>query len=247
MDAKEARPKLGLDDSEFKSEASGRTRPRLTLRRVVVSGGGLIGAITLGLGSMLPGLGGAVAGMGLLGATGLAAFGGIGKALSAHSQASAERRHHRAQMAATSFSERCRGPASAAGGQPGVQAGRGVRDHVGRAAAVREAQLAETVRNAAQSQSQAFSPSPRRSSRSSRPRSALIQAQYNLSMAWIQARYRPGAAQGRGTATRPPPSRRQGRARASAVPAEASPTRTPCRRRWTGLRPRWRSPRRRSS
>lgn len=134
IDPMHAEPSAGLDDADFDAKlASAQARlqafnSQSANANLGASGGdggraaeggaegSMLGPIGLGLGSLLPGIGGAAAGMGLLGATGLAAFGDIGKALEAQSQASQNIGIISPPMAATTFtnsvassrSRRCR-------------------------------------------------------------------------------------------------------------------------------------------
>lgn len=66
--------------------------------------GGMLGAITAGVAGLMPGLGGAAMGLGMLGATGALAFGGVAKAVSAAHQAATNIGETQQQLAATEFS-----------------------------------------------------------------------------------------------------------------------------------------------
>jgi Phage tail lysozyme len=197
---------LGMDKADFDAEADDAEArldeleaPRTATLSLSVlggegaaggsEGGGLLGALGLGIGSLLPGLGGAAAGFGLLGATGLAAFGGIGKALEAHSQASQNVGITSAQTAATSFSN------AVAIQQAQVAVGEAYRQAAENATMSAEqqesaeSQLAQTVRNAAASQAEALQGVTQAQQQQEQATFALSQAQYNLQNAYIQARY----------------------------------------------------------
>jgi SLT domain-containing protein/chemotaxis protein histidine kinase CheA len=190
MEGMEASPKLGLDDEEFR-EKLGADKAALT---AAGSSGGsegegsLLGALTIGVGSLMPGLGGAAAGLGMLGATGALALGGVAKALEAHSQASQSAGTTGAQLASTAFSNSvAQQQAAQAVGQAQQQA---AQDAVQSADTIKSAQmsLAETVRNAAASQVQAEQSVIQAQQGVEESNYGLSQAQYNLSQAWVQAR-----------------------------------------------------------
>lgn len=161
------------------------------------SGGGLLGSIPGGMWTLIgggltaaaPGLAGAAAGLGLLGGTAGLAFGGITKALSAHSQASQSVGQTGAQLAATAFSNAVQiQQAQATEQQAYEQAAEAASQS---AAQIESAKTneAETVRNAAQSQAQALQAVTQAQQQEQQSVFGLSTAQYNLSNAWIQARY----------------------------------------------------------
>lgn len=174
------------DDSEFLAMAA--------RDKAEASGGGgesgsLIGALSLGVGSLMPGIGGAAAGMGLLAGTGALAFGGVAKALEAHSAAASTAGTTSAQLASTAFSN----AVAIQQAQQGVQQAyeQSAQASSSSAAQVESAQMsaAEAVRSAAQSQAQALQAVTQAEQQEQQASFGLGQAQYNLTAAWIQARY----------------------------------------------------------
>lgn len=199
MDGKHADATLGLDDDDFRAKLAEDEAALHSLSgsaSLGASGGGggegggsLIGAITLGASSLLPGIAPAVAGLGLLGGTAGLAFGGIGKALSAHSQATQNVGTTQAQLAATAFSNSV---AIQQAQQAEQQAYQQAAEAASQSAAqVESAQMseAEAVRNAAASQAQALQAVTQAQQQEQAASFGLGTAQYNLRDAWIQARY----------------------------------------------------------
>jgi hypothetical protein len=186
LDAEHADPTVGLEDADFQAKMASANAQMTALNtrsaNPTIGGGGggggaeggegsLLGALSLGVGSLLPGLGAAAAGVGLLGGTGLAAFGGIGKAIEAHSQAAQNVGITGAQLASTAFSN--------------AVAVQQAQEQVGQA----YSQAAMTARQAAMAQAQALQQVTQASQQEEEADAGLQQAQYNLSDAWIQARY----------------------------------------------------------
>lgn len=184
MDAKTARPKLGLDDSDFKAKLA-QDKAEMSSAG---EGGGLLGGIVGGVGALMPGIGGAATGLGLLGATGALAFGGIAKALSEAHQASQNVGMTGAQAAATQFSNAVAvQQAQMAVGQAYQQS---AQDAVTSANSIESAQmnLASVERNAAESQVQALESVTRAQQGVEQADYGLSEAQYQLTQAWEQAR-----------------------------------------------------------
>jgi hypothetical protein len=186
LDGKKVSPKLGLDDDEFKEKLA---RDKAEADSAGGAGGGsIVGAITLGVSSLLPGIGGAAAGMGLLAGTGALALGGITKALSAHSRASQQTGTTSQQLASTAFSNSVAiQQAQQAVGQAYQQAS---QDAVTSAQQIQSSQasLAETVRNSASSQIQAVQAVAQSEEQLKDAQFSEQQAQENLTNARIQAK-----------------------------------------------------------
>lgn len=201
IDGDRAEATLGLDDDDFRTKLAEDEAALKSLHGSATlggsggggggegEGGSLFGAITLGAASALPGIAAAGAGLGLLGGTAGLAFGGVAKALSAHSQASQNVGLTQAQLASTAFS-------NAVAIQQAQQAERQAYQQAAEAASQSAAQVesaqmsqAETVRNAAASQAQALQAVTQAQQGEQQASFGLSQAQYNLQDAWIQARY----------------------------------------------------------
>jgi hypothetical protein len=187
MDAKEAHPKLGLDDEDFNAKLD-KDKAKLSAFGSGGEGGGLAGALAGGIGALMPGIGGAASGLGLLGATGALAFGGIAKALSSAHQASQNVGQTGAQLAATQFSNSVAVQnAQQAVGQAHQQA---AQDAITSARSIESAQmnLASVERGAAESQVQALESVTRAQQGVEEADYSLTEAQYNLNQAWERAR-----------------------------------------------------------
>jgi len=199
FDGDHADATLGLNDDEFRSKLAEDEAALQSLHGSASlggsgggggeGGGSLLGAITLGAGALMPGIAAAGAGLGLLGGTAGLAFGGVAKALSAHSQATQNVGLTGAQLAATAFSNAVAiQQAQQAESQAYAQAGEAASQS---AAQVESAQMsqAEAVRNAAQSQAAAIQAVTQAQQQEQQASFGLGQAQYNLRDAWIQARF----------------------------------------------------------
>ena len=211
FDDKEAEATLDADDAPFDAKMAAANaqltafQSRTASATIGGSGGGggstavaaggegsegsLLGALGLGVGSLMPGIGAGVAGMGLLGGTAISAFAGVSKALSAHEQATQNVGLTGAQLAATSFSnavavQQAQLSVSEAYKQAAENAEMSAEQQESA-----EMQLAETVRNAAQAQVQAEQAVTQAQQQSQEATFTLQTAQYNLADAWIQARY----------------------------------------------------------
>jgi phage-related protein len=191
LDGREAQPRLDLDDTDFNAKAD-EAEARLdeleaqsaTLNLGGSGGGGggggesggfgLPGGFMTGIGGLLaglsPGIGGAATGLGLLGATGALAFGGIGKAVSAAHQASLNLGMTSQQMAATQFAN-------------SVQV-----QQANEAIGESQMNLASVERNAAASQVQALQSVTQAQQGVEQANYGLTEAQYQLTQAWVQAR-----------------------------------------------------------
>lgn len=124
---------------------------------------GMIAGITAGVTALLPSVGGAAMGLGLLGGAGALALGPIGQALTAAHQASQTQGPSAAQQAATNFSN-----------QVAVAQAREQVANAEQQAARNQVAALQQVRQAEQSVEEA--------------NYGLSQAQYNLNQAWEQAR-----------------------------------------------------------
>ena len=150
--------------------------------------GSLIGAATLIGGGLLPGLGGAVAGLGLLGATGYLALGGVGSALSAAHQASQSTGLTPQQTAATSFSNQVQvGNAQQSVTQAKQQQAQSAETS-SQSIEQAEMNLASVTRNAAASQVQAYQSVQQAQQGVQQATYSLSEANYNLGQAYEQAR-----------------------------------------------------------
>lgn len=187
MDGKTARPRLDLDDDQFQEKLS-RDKQELAAANSESGEGSLMGAIGMGVGSLLPGIGGAAAGLGLLGGVGALAFGGIASALSAAHQSTQNMGLTSAQVASTQYSNAVAvQQAQQSVGQAHRQA---AEDAVNSAQAIEQADmsLTETERNAAASQIQAIESVGQAKQGVEQANYGLTEAEYSLSQAWVQAR-----------------------------------------------------------
>ena len=202
MDGDRAEASLGLRDDDFRAKLAEDKAALSSLRGDASLGasggaggggfsipGGMFTMLGAGISSLLPAVGGATAGLGLLGGTGALAFGGIARALQAHSQASQATGQTQAQLAATAFSNSVAiQQAQQAEAQAYQQAAEAA---IQSAAQIESAKMseAEVVRNAAASQAQAEQAVTQAQQQQQAASFGLGQAQYNLRDAWIQARY----------------------------------------------------------
>lgn len=208
LSGKHAAAKIGLDTADFDAKLDAAKARLAEFRaesadaRLGASGGaggggegggfgfpgGMLGGIAAGVAGLLPGLGGAATGMGLLGATGAMAFGGIGKALSSAHQASLNVGLTQQQLAATQFQNSTQiQSAQLAVGQAHRQA---AQDAITSAQSIEQAQmgLAGVERNAAESQVQALHSVQQAQQGLQSADYQLGEAQYTLTQAWVQAR-----------------------------------------------------------
>lgn len=205
FDGKEARAKLGLDKADFDAKMD-EAEARLAAFRSESAdpslggsggagaagggeaGGGLLAGITAGVAGLMPGIGGATTGLGLLAGTGALAFGGIFKAVSAAHQASSSLGMSQQQLAATEFANSVQiQQAQQAVGAAHMQA---AQDAQQAAEQITSSQmsLAETERNAAQQQIAAEQAVAQAEHQLGEAQFTESQAQYNLTQARIQAR-----------------------------------------------------------
>ncbi|MCW2903888.1 MAG: hypothetical protein JWO67_6153 [Streptosporangiaceae bacterium] len=204
FDGKEARAKLGLDKADFDAKMDDAEARLAAFRsesadaRLGASGGsagggggaggGLLAGVTAGVAGLMPGIGGAATGLGLLGATGALAFGGIAKAVSAAHQAATNIGTSQQQLAATEFANSVQiQQAQQAVGSAHMQAAQDATQSAEQIASS-QMSLAETERNASQSliaAQQAVASSEHQLAES---QFGEQQAQYNLTQARIQAR-----------------------------------------------------------
>lgn len=209
IDARAASARLDLDTAEFDAkldEAKAKLaefRSESASAKLGASGGGsggghsggdgegfggTLGAASMGIGALLPGVAGAGMGLGLLGGAGALAFGGIGKALSAAHQASLNVGMTPQQRAVTQFGNQVAvQQAQQQVGQAHMQA---AQDAITSAASIEQAQmnLASVERNAAESQIQALQSVKQAQQGVEEADYGLSEAQYNLSQAWENAR-----------------------------------------------------------
>lgn len=205
LDGKRTDPRVSLDTSDFdakldearaKLAAFGSSSASARLgasggESASVSGGGegsLAGALALGIGSLLPGVGGVGAALGMTGLTGALGLGGIGKALSAAHQASLNVGLTPQQLASTQFSNSVQvQQAQAQVGQAHMQA---AQDAITSAQSIEQAQmnLASVERNSAEQQVQALQSVTQAQQGVEEANYQLSEAQYQLSQAWEQAR-----------------------------------------------------------
>lgn len=205
LDGKRAEPKAGLSTADFDAkldEAEARldafnaktAEPRLGATGGGggggrgESGGSLAGAITMGVGALMPGIGGAVTGLGMLGATGAAAFGGVARALSAAHQASLNVGLTSQQMAATEFQNAVQ--VQQAQHTVAMAHQQAAQDAVTSSESIEQAQLslASVERNAAEQQVQALQSVKQAQQGVEEADYNLREAQYQLTQAWVQAR-----------------------------------------------------------
>lgn len=187
LGAKTVTPKVTLNDSQFQEKLA-QDKAEADSASGDEGSGGLIGGIALGVSSLLPGVGGAAAGLGLLAGTSALAFTDIGKALSAHSQATQTVGTTTQQLASTAFTNTVQiQQAQQAVGDAYRQA---AEDGVSSSEQIASAQssLAETVRNAASSEVQAQEAVAQAGQQLEDAQFSETQAQVNLTNARIQAR-----------------------------------------------------------
>jgi Phage tail lysozyme len=187
MDGKSATSRLDLDDDEF-NEKLDEDKAKLASSNSESGEGSLLGAITMGVGSLVPGLGGAAAGLGLLGGTGALAFGGIASALDAAHQSSQNVGMTSAQTAAQQESDSVQiQQAQQSLGQAHEQA---AQDAISSAQSIEQSQmnLASTERNASASQIQALQSVQQAEQGVQQATYNLSEANYNLGQAYTQAR-----------------------------------------------------------
>ncbi|MFC9637144.1 transglycosylase SLT domain-containing protein [Streptomyces mirabilis] len=231
LDGKRAHPRLGLDDADFNAKVD-RAEARLDALNAKsarpglgASGGGggegggggggeggLLGGLTMGLGALMPGMGGAVTGLGLLGATGAMALGPVGKALSEAHQAALNVGLTPQQLAATRFSNTVQqqqaqqqatlaqqqaaqdaitsaSQIASAQEQLGMAHEQAAQDAVQAAEQIETSQmnLASVERSAAESQIQALHSVQQAQQGVEESNYGLSEAQYNLNQAWEAA------------------------------------------------------------
>ncbi|MGW2371657.1 hypothetical protein [Kitasatospora sp. NPDC001683] len=204
LDSKEAKPRLGLDDGEFNARvdrAEGRLK-RLNSEsakpHVGGSGGegglgglseykaplGIVGGIT----SLLPSIGGAAMGGGLLAGAGALSLGPVAKALGDAHQAALNIGMLPQQTAAIQFSN----SVARQGAQEQVTTARmqQAQDAITSARSIESAQmnLASVERSAAAQQVQALQSVVQAEQGVQQANYALSEAQYNLNQAWERAR-----------------------------------------------------------
>ena len=187
MDGRSARPRLDLDDDEF-NEKLDEDRAKLAAANSESGEGSLAGAIGMGVSALLPGIGGAAAGLGLLGAVGGMAFGGIAQALSAAHESSQNIGMTGAQLASAQFSSAVQ--VQQAQQQVGQAHRQAAEDAASSAQAIEQADmsLTETERNAAASQIQAIQSVAQAKQGVEMSDYGLTEAEYNLGQAYVQAR-----------------------------------------------------------
>jgi Phage tail lysozyme len=208
MDTESATPLLGLDTTlfdakmdaaearlaAFKSQASSAGLGASGGAAAAAEGAGeapegsMIGAAILGAGALTPGVGAAAAGMGLLGGTGLLAFGGIAGALSAQHSASTSTGLTGAQLASTNYSNTVQ--VQQAQQQVSQARRQAAEDAITSDQAIAQADmnLAETERNASASQIQAVQAVAQAKQGVEQANYGLTEAEYNLGQAYISAR-----------------------------------------------------------
>jgi hypothetical protein len=181
---KDAKPKLSLNDSDFQSKLSSA----LSRLREFGAESAKVGAIAVGVGSLLPAVGGAAIGGGLLAGVGALGLGGISKAVSDAHQASLNVGITPQQQAATAFSN----AVAVQQGQDQIGQARrqAAQDAITSANSIQQAQtnLASVERNAAQQQVQALQSVKQAEQGVEEANYSLSEAQYNLTQAWEAAR-----------------------------------------------------------
>lgn len=201
-------PKLGLDKSVFDAKmdaAEARLaafRSQTSSTSLGVSGGGaaagagaaaapegsMLAAGILGAGVLTPGIGAAATGLGLLGGTGLLAFGGIASALSAQHSSSTSTGLTGAQLASTNYSNTVQ--VQQAQQQVSQARRQAAEDAITSAQSIESADmnLTETERNASASQIQAIQAVAQAKQGVEQANYGLTEAEYNLGQAYISAR-----------------------------------------------------------
>lgn len=232
LDGKRVDPKLGLDDADFNAKVD-RAEARLNALNAKSArpglgasgsgeggsgggggeGGGLLGALTMGLGALMPGAAGAVTGLGLLGGVGAMALGPVGKALSEAHQAALNVGLTPAQLAATRFSNTIQqqqaqqqamlaqqqmtqdeitsaSQVASAQEQLGMAHEQAAQDAAQAAEQIQTSQmnLASVERSAAEQQIQALHSVTQAQQGVEEANYGLSEAQYNLTQAWENAR-----------------------------------------------------------
>jgi SLT domain-containing protein len=186
LDMRHADPSVGLNDDEF-NEKLAQDRSKLAAFNSEQGEGSLVGAIGMGVGSLLPGIGGAAAGLGLLGGVGALAFGGIAKALEAAHQSSENVGMTGAQLAAQEYSnavaiqqaQETISQAHQEAAQNAIQSAQAIESA--------EMNLASTERNAAAAQVQALQQVQQSQQGVQEAGYNLGEAQYQLGQAFVQA------------------------------------------------------------
>jgi hypothetical protein len=200
LDGDVAEATLGLDDDDFRTKLAEDEAALRSLSGTASLGakggagagegeGSLLGALTLGIGALSPGIGGAVAGMGLLAGTGVLALGGVMKAVEAHSQASQNVGQTGAQLAATAFSNSVAIQQAQQSEQEAYEQSAEAASQSGAQIQSAQMSLSEAVRNSAQAQAQALQAVTQAQQQEQQSAFGLSSAEYNLSNSWIQARY----------------------------------------------------------
>jgi SLT domain-containing protein len=187
LDGEKAEPRLDLDDAEFNSKLD-EDKAKLSSAGSSSGRAGLFSAIGMGIGALTPGIGGAVAGLGLLGATGGLAFGGIAKALGDAHAAAQNTGQTSQQLAAQQFSNAVQVQQA----QQSVTQARqqAVQDAVTSNQQIQQADmnLAETERNTAASRIQALEQVQQAQQGVQSATYSLSEANYSLGQAYQQAR-----------------------------------------------------------
>jgi SLT domain-containing protein len=186
LDGATARARLELEDADFRrqlaeDEAEARAFGNSSFHP-------LIAMATAGITAGIPGIGGAITGLGALGAAGGLAFSGISSAVQAAQQQSAGAGQAGAQLAATEFSN----SVAISQAQQSVAQARQQAAHDAITAAQQiasaESQLTVTERDTAAQQVQALESVTAAHHQVGQAEQTLTQAQYQLSQAYIQAR-----------------------------------------------------------
>jgi hypothetical protein len=187
MDGKSAHPRLDLDDDDFQEKLQ-RDKQQLNEANSESGEGSMLGGIAIGLGSIMPGIGGATAGLGLLAGTGALAFSGVAKALEAAHESSENVGMTNAQMASQDYSNSVQIQQS----QESVTQAReqAAQDAISSAQSIEQADmnLASTERNAAASQIEAIQSVEQAQQQVQQSTYNLSEAQYNLGQAYVSAR-----------------------------------------------------------
>jgi hypothetical protein len=187
MDGKTATANLNLNDDQFNEKLS-KDKQELNAANSETGEGSLLGAITMGIGSMLPGVGGAVAGLGLLGGTGALAFGGIAKALDAAHQSSQNVGLTSQQLAAQQASSSTQIQQSQESLSQAYE--QSAQDAISSADSIEQAQmnLTSVQRNAANSQIQTLQSVEQAQQGVEQATYNLSEANYDLGQAYVQAK-----------------------------------------------------------